>query len=145
MFVGSLAADLHLGDVRSLKQKRSVVRPIVAEVQRRSDPAPPGPAHCRGQATVHQRHKTSAQPGLMPCKSGDYSESPERGEPTPEAEVPQDGTISRRSAGEGPARGQSGNRFARMRFGPTGGRQAVGRASPGAVYWPLPHRFPKPP
>lgn len=37
MFVGSLAADLHLGDVRSLKQKRSVVRPIVAEVQRRFD------------------------------------------------------------------------------------------------------------
>ncbi|MBB2912279.1 hypothetical protein FHS43_003559 [Streptosporangium becharense] len=27
--------DILLGDVRSLKQKRSVVRPIVAEVQRR--------------------------------------------------------------------------------------------------------------
>lgn len=35
MFTGTLRADLRLGDVRSLKQKRSVVRPIVAEVQRR--------------------------------------------------------------------------------------------------------------
>jgi uncharacterized protein YlxP (DUF503 family) len=30
MFTGSLEADLLLGDVHSLKQKRSVVRPIVA-------------------------------------------------------------------------------------------------------------------
>ncbi|MFL6053768.1 MAG: DUF503 domain-containing protein [Actinoallomurus sp.] len=35
MYVGSLTVDLLLGDVRSLKQKRSVVRPIVAEVRRR--------------------------------------------------------------------------------------------------------------
>ncbi|MCO5966766.1 MULTISPECIES: DUF503 domain-containing protein [Actinoallomurus] len=35
MYVGSLTLDLLLGDVRSLKQKRSVVRPIVAEVRRR--------------------------------------------------------------------------------------------------------------
>ncbi len=34
-FVGSLTLDILLGDVRSLKQKRSVVRPIVAEIQRR--------------------------------------------------------------------------------------------------------------
>ncbi len=34
MFVGSLSVDLLLGDVRSLKQKRSVVRPIVAELRR---------------------------------------------------------------------------------------------------------------
>jgi uncharacterized protein YlxP (DUF503 family) len=33
--VGALALDLLLGDVRSLKQKRSVIRPIVAEVRRR--------------------------------------------------------------------------------------------------------------
>ena len=33
--MGSLTLDLLLGDVRSLKQKRSVIRPIVAEVQRR--------------------------------------------------------------------------------------------------------------
>jgi uncharacterized protein YlxP (DUF503 family) len=35
LFVGSLALDLLLGDVHSLKEKRSVVRPIVAELRRR--------------------------------------------------------------------------------------------------------------
>jgi uncharacterized protein len=35
MYVGSLALDLLLGDVHSLKDKRSVVRPIVAELHRR--------------------------------------------------------------------------------------------------------------
>ena len=30
MFIGSLALDLVLGDVHSLKEKRSVVRPIVS-------------------------------------------------------------------------------------------------------------------
>jgi uncharacterized protein YlxP (DUF503 family) len=34
MFVGSLTLDLLLGDVHSLKQKRSVVRPVVAELKR---------------------------------------------------------------------------------------------------------------
>ena len=33
--MGALTLDLLLGDVRSLKQKRSVIRPIVAEMQRR--------------------------------------------------------------------------------------------------------------
>ncbi|HEY7489168.1 MAG TPA: DUF503 domain-containing protein [Streptosporangiaceae bacterium] len=35
VYVGALTLDLLLGDVRSLKQKRSVIRPIVAEVQKR--------------------------------------------------------------------------------------------------------------
>lgn len=35
MYTGTLSFDLLLGDVRSLKEKRSVVRPIVAELQRR--------------------------------------------------------------------------------------------------------------
>jgi len=34
MWVGSLELDLLLGDVRSLKDKRSVVRPVVAELKR---------------------------------------------------------------------------------------------------------------
>lgn len=34
MYVGALTLDLLLGEVRSLKQKRSVVRPIVAELRR---------------------------------------------------------------------------------------------------------------
>src|SRR3954452_23622211 len=35
MFVGALTLDLMLGDVHSLKEKRSVIRPIVAEVQKK--------------------------------------------------------------------------------------------------------------
>jgi uncharacterized protein len=35
VYVGALTLDVLLGDVRSLKQKRSVVRPLVAEVHRR--------------------------------------------------------------------------------------------------------------
>jgi uncharacterized protein YlxP (DUF503 family) len=35
MVVGTLTVDLLLGDVHSLKEKRSLVRPIVAELRRR--------------------------------------------------------------------------------------------------------------
>lgn len=35
MWIGWIELDFHLGDVHSLKQKRSVVRPIIAEVRRR--------------------------------------------------------------------------------------------------------------
>jgi len=35
MWIGWLEFDLLLGDIRSLKQKRSAVRPLVAELQRR--------------------------------------------------------------------------------------------------------------
>ena len=35
MFTGALVADLLLGDVHSLKEKRAVVRPVVAELRRR--------------------------------------------------------------------------------------------------------------
>ncbi len=35
MYIGALTLDVLLGDVRSLKQKRSVVRPLIAEVRRR--------------------------------------------------------------------------------------------------------------
>jgi uncharacterized protein YlxP (DUF503 family) len=35
MFVGALTLDVLLGDVRSLKQKRSAVASVVAEVHRR--------------------------------------------------------------------------------------------------------------
>ena len=35
MWIGWLEFDLLLGDVHSLKQKRSVVRPVIAELQRR--------------------------------------------------------------------------------------------------------------
>jgi uncharacterized protein YlxP (DUF503 family) len=35
VFVGALTLDLLLGDVHSLKEKRSVVRPVVAELRRK--------------------------------------------------------------------------------------------------------------
>jgi hypothetical protein len=35
VFVGSLTLDLLLGDVRSLKQKRAVIKPIIADLDRR--------------------------------------------------------------------------------------------------------------
>ena len=35
MWIGWLEFDVLLGDVRSLKQKRSVVRPVVAELKRK--------------------------------------------------------------------------------------------------------------
>ncbi|ABW10637.1 protein of unknown function DUF503 [Parafrankia sp. EAN1pec] len=35
MWIGSLTLDILLGDIHSLKEKRSVVRPVVAELRRR--------------------------------------------------------------------------------------------------------------
>ena len=35
MWIGWLEFDILLGDVQSLKQKRSVIRPVVAELQRK--------------------------------------------------------------------------------------------------------------
>jgi uncharacterized protein YlxP (DUF503 family) len=35
VWIGWLEFDLLLGDVRSLKQKRSLIRPVIAELQRR--------------------------------------------------------------------------------------------------------------
>ena len=37
MWIGWLEFDLLLGDVHSLKQKRSVIRPVIAELRRRFD------------------------------------------------------------------------------------------------------------
>jgi uncharacterized protein len=51
MFVGTLELDLLLGEVHSLKEKRSMVRPIVAELRRRFDVA----AAEAGQADLHRR------------------------------------------------------------------------------------------
>jgi hypothetical protein len=35
MWIGWMEFDLLLGDVRSLKQKRSIIRPVIAELHRR--------------------------------------------------------------------------------------------------------------
>lgn len=45
MVVGTLRCELLLGDVHSLKGKRAVVRPIVAELRRRYDVAAAETAH----------------------------------------------------------------------------------------------------
>ena len=51
MFTGTLALDLLLGDVHSLKEKRSVVRPIVAELRKRFSVA----AAESGHLDLHRR------------------------------------------------------------------------------------------
>ena len=51
MYVGVLSLDLLLGDVHSLKEKRSLVRPIVAELRRRYDVA----AAEAGHLDLHRR------------------------------------------------------------------------------------------
>ncbi|MGH3947657.1 MAG: DUF503 domain-containing protein [Pseudonocardiaceae bacterium] len=39
MYVGALELDVLLGDVHSLKQKRSAVRPVIAELRKRFEVA----------------------------------------------------------------------------------------------------------
>ena len=52
MYVATLTLDVLLGDVRSLKQKRAVVRPLVAELRRRF----PGVAVAEtGHLDLHRR------------------------------------------------------------------------------------------
>ncbi|HEX4398951.1 MAG TPA: DUF503 domain-containing protein [Trebonia sp.] len=52
MYIAALTLDVLLGDVRSLKQKRAVVRPLVAELRRRY----PGVAVAEtGQLDLHRR------------------------------------------------------------------------------------------
>ncbi|HEY7262442.1 MAG TPA: DUF503 domain-containing protein [Trebonia sp.] len=52
MYVAALTMDVLLGDVRSLKQKRAVVRPLVAELRRRY----PGVAVAEtGHLDLHRR------------------------------------------------------------------------------------------
>ena len=51
MYVGALELDIVFGDVRSLKQKRSLVRPVIAELRQRFDVA----AAEAGHAELHRR------------------------------------------------------------------------------------------
>jgi len=51
VYVGALELDVLLGDVHSLKQKRSVVRPVVAELRRRFEVA----AAEAGHGELHRR------------------------------------------------------------------------------------------
>jgi uncharacterized protein YlxP (DUF503 family) len=51
VFTGTLAIDLLLGDVHSLKEKRSVVKPIVSELRRKLEVA----AAEAGHLELHRR------------------------------------------------------------------------------------------
>ena len=51
MWIGTLSLDLLLGDVHSLKEKRSLVRPVVAELRRRF----PVSAAETGHLDLHRR------------------------------------------------------------------------------------------
>ena len=51
MYVGALELDVLFDDVHSLKQKRSLVRPVIAELRRRFDVA----AAEAGHVDVHRR------------------------------------------------------------------------------------------
>lgn len=51
VYVGALELDVLLGDVHSLKQKRSVIRPVVAELRRRFEVA----ASEAGHQELHRR------------------------------------------------------------------------------------------
>ena len=56
MVVGVIVADLLLGDVHSLKEKRGVVRPIVAELRRRFEVS----AAETGNQDLHRRAEITA-------------------------------------------------------------------------------------
>jgi uncharacterized protein YlxP (DUF503 family) len=51
VYVGALELDVLFGDVRSLKQKRSLIRPVIAELRRRFDVA----VAEAGYADLHRR------------------------------------------------------------------------------------------
>ncbi len=51
MVVGTLVLDILLGDVHSLKEKRAIVRPVVAELRRRFEVA----AAETGELDLHRR------------------------------------------------------------------------------------------
>ena len=63
VYVAALTLDVRLGDVRSLKQKRSVVRPLVAELRRRY----PGASVAEtGHLDLHRRAEIGV--AVLHCK-----------------------------------------------------------------------------
>ena len=71
MFTGTLTADLLLGDVHSLKGKRAVVRPIVAELRRRFAVAAAevGDHDLHRRAQVGRRHRRGGRRAGRPTSS----------------------------------------------------------------------------
>lgn len=64
MYVGSLSLDLLLGDVHSLKEKRSLVRPVVAELRKRFDVS----AAETGHLDLHRRAEVGV--GVVAADAG---------------------------------------------------------------------------
>lgn len=62
MWIGWIEFDLLLGDVHSLKEKRGVLRPIVAELSRRTEAA-------AGEVGEHDLHRR-ARVGVSVVASG---------------------------------------------------------------------------
>ena len=76
MYVAALTLDMLLGDVRSLKQKRSVVRPLVADLRRRY----PGVAVAEtGHHDLHRRAEIGvAVVSASPANAADMLDECER-------------------------------------------------------------------
>jgi len=68
VYVGSLSLDLLLGDVHSLKENRSLVRPVVAELRRRFDVS----AAETGHLDLHRRAEVGV--GLVAADAGHCAE-----------------------------------------------------------------------
>src|ERR1700678_1760569 len=67
MYVAALTLDVMRGDVRSLKQKRAVVRPLVAELRRRY----PGVAVAEtGHLDLHRRAEIGVAVGSHNARDG---------------------------------------------------------------------------
>jgi uncharacterized protein YlxP (DUF503 family) len=68
VYVGSLSLDLLLGDVHSLKEKRSLVRPVVAELRKRFDVS----AAETGHLDLHRRAEVGV--GVVAADAGHCAE-----------------------------------------------------------------------
>jgi uncharacterized protein YlxP (DUF503 family) len=68
MWMGTLEFDLLLGDVHSLKEKRSVIRPIIAEIRRKYEVS----VAEAGRPELHRRAEIGV--GLVSAASGHITE-----------------------------------------------------------------------
>ena len=68
MWMGTLEFDLLLGDVHSLKEKRSVIRPVMAEIRRKYEVS----VAESGQPELHRRAEIGV--GLVSAASGHITE-----------------------------------------------------------------------
>ena len=63
MWVGALQFDLLLGDVHSLKEKRSLVRPLIAEVRKRLSSVSPKSIISTAPPGGHRSRRSEPRPG----------------------------------------------------------------------------------